>query len=83
METVKTEIDLYVIKKVKERRKELKMSQADLAFKLGVSYGFIGQVESIKYPAKYNINHLDKLASIFNCSPKYFLPDFPFAKSSD
>ena len=51
METVKTEIDLYVIKKVKERRKELKMSQADLAFKLGVSYGFIGQVESIKYPA--------------------------------
>ena len=74
----KIEIDLYVIERVKERRIELKMSQADLAFKLGVSYGFIGQVESAKFPAKYNINHLDRLAFIFKCSPKDFLPELPF-----
>jgi transcriptional regulator with XRE-family HTH domain len=59
------------------------MSQVDLAFRLGVSYGFIGQVESINYPAKYNINHLDKLASVFSCSPKDFLPELPFAKAID
>ena len=81
MGAIKIKIDLYVIEKVKERRIELKMSQAILAFRLGVSYGFIGQVESINYPAKYNINHLDKLAAIFNCSPKDFLPDKPFANS--
>ncbi|MEO6731365.1 MAG: helix-turn-helix transcriptional regulator [Ferruginibacter sp.] len=79
----KTQIELYIIRKVKKRRVELNMSQADLAFKLGVSYGFIGQVESKKFPAKYNINHLDKLAFIFVCSPKDFLPDKSFTKKVD
>lgn len=83
MANQKTEIDLYVIERVKERRRELKMSQADLAFKLEVSYGFIGQVESKKFPAKYNINHLDKLASIFKCSPKDFLPNRPYTKADN
>jgi transcriptional regulator with XRE-family HTH domain len=59
------------------------MSQSDLAFKLNVSYGFIGQVESPNFPAKYNINHLDKLAFIFGCSPKDFLPNKPFTESAD
>ncbi|HEY1018624.1 MAG TPA: helix-turn-helix transcriptional regulator [Sediminibacterium sp.] len=64
-------------------RLEQGMSQADLAFKLGVSYGFIGQVESKKFPSKYNIDHLDKLAFIFKCSPKDFLPEKPFTRSID
>ena len=38
MATVKAEIDLYVIEKQKERRIELKMSQENLAFRLGVFY---------------------------------------------
>ena len=81
MESPKSKIELYIIERVKERRIELKMSQSDLAFKLGLSYGFIGQVESKKYPAKYNINHLDKLAFIFGCSPKDFLPNIPYTKT--
>ena len=83
MASPKSKIELYIIEKVKERRIQLKMSQSDLAFKLGVSYGFIGQVESPNFPAKYNVNHLDKLAFIFSCSPKDFLPDKPFVKKLD
>ena len=83
MARLKTEIDLYVVERTKERREELRLSQIDLAFKQGVSYGFIGQIESINYPAKYSMNHLDKLAAIFKCSPKDFLPQNPFTKLID
>ena len=56
------------------------MSQSELAFRLGVSEGFIGQVESAKYSAKYNLNHVDKLAEIFKCSPQDFMPSRPVNK---
>lgn len=71
---MKSEIDQYVINKVREKRHEKKFSQLDLANELGVSSGFIGQVESSKYTAKYNIRHLNDLAKILDCSPKDFLP---------
>jgi transcriptional regulator with XRE-family HTH domain len=75
---LKSDIEVYVIKKVKEKREALKMSQSELAVQLDLSDGFIGQIESSKYPAKYNLNHLNKLAIIFKCSVKDFLPDEPF-----
>jgi transcriptional regulator with XRE-family HTH domain len=71
---VKSKIDQYVITQVKEKRIERKLSQADLAFELGMSVGFIGKVESIKYAAHYNIRHLNDLARILKCSPQEFLP---------
>jgi len=71
----KTNIELYAIQKVKEMREANGLTQAALAFKLDVSLGFIGQVESTKHPAKYNLNHLNRLAIIFECSPKNFIPD--------
>lgn len=76
-EVMKTAIDLYVIAKVREIRIEHNLSQADLAYQLNVSVGFIGQVESIKYPAHFNIKHLNELAKIFKCSPQDFLPKKP------
>ena len=75
---LKTDIEAYVINKVKEMREALNLSQSELAAELNVSNGFIGQVESSKYPAKYNLNHLNKLAIIFKCSVKDFIPDTPF-----
>lgn len=69
-----SKIDLYVIDQVKAMREEKNLSQADLAFELGVSVGFIGQVESHRYPAHYNLKHLNELARILKCSPKDFLP---------
>lgn len=73
----KTEIESYIIGKVKEKRIIKGFTQAELAFKLGVSSGFIGKVESVHSTSKYNLNHLNNLAKIFQCSIKNFLPDDP------
>jgi transcriptional regulator with XRE-family HTH domain len=73
-----TDIEQYVVDKVKEYRLKANMSQADLAAHLNVSYGFIGQVENPRERTKYNLKHLNALATIFNCSPKDFLPQKPF-----
>lgn len=74
---MKTKIDLYVIARVKEKRLEKNISQAELANDLGMSVGFIGKVESPKYPSHYNIKHLNQLAKILDCSPQEFLPKKP------
>jgi transcriptional regulator with XRE-family HTH domain len=71
---VKSKIDTYVIARVREKRIEKELSQADLAYELGVSVGFIGKAESSKYPTHYNIKHLNDLARILKCSPQDFLP---------
>lgn len=71
------DIEKYVIEKVRQRRMELKISQAALAQLLEVSEGFIGNVENPNYPEKYNIRHLNELAKILKCSPKDFFPDKP------
>ncbi|HEV7783336.1 MAG TPA: helix-turn-helix transcriptional regulator [Chitinophagaceae bacterium] len=74
---MKSRIDLYVINKVKEKRLEKNISQASLAYELDMSVGFIGKVESNKYPAHYNVKHLNDLAKILKCSPQDFLPKKP------
>jgi transcriptional regulator with XRE-family HTH domain len=71
---MKSKIDQFVINKVRELRIEKNVSQADLANELGMSVGFIGKVESLKYPSHYNLKHLNQLAKILECSPQDFLP---------
>lgn len=79
MENVDLEpIEQYVIDTVRKIRMEKGISQKDLAYMLNLSVGFIGDVESSKSRAKYNISHLNKLADVLECSPKDFLPDVPF-----
>jgi transcriptional regulator with XRE-family HTH domain len=72
-----TEVDLYVIEKVKEMRKKAQMRQIDLAQHLGMADSFVSNVESSKRRDKYNIRHLNELAKVFNCSPRDFLPERP------
>jgi predicted transcriptional regulator len=67
-------IDKYVIEKVRERRQELDISQAKLAIELDVSDSFIGNIESPKHPSHWNIGHLNELAKVLDCSPKDFVP---------
>lgn len=76
---MKSSIDNFVVSKVKEKRLEKKLSQAELAYELNVSVGFIGKVESANYPSHYNIKHLNQLAKILDCSPQDFLPKKPLA----
>lgn len=68
-------IEKYVIEVIKKKRQENNISQAELARRLGVSLGFIGNVENHAYRAKYNLKHLNELAKIFKCSPKDFMPE--------
>ena len=74
---MKSKIDQYVISRVKDKRVENNLSQADLAYELGMSVGFIGKVESTKYFSHYNLKHLNDLAKILKCSPQDFLPKRP------
>ncbi len=77
-EPLKSEIELYVINRVRELRIQAGISQADLALALELSVGFIGHIESPKHRAKYNLNHLNQLAKIFNCPFQDFFPEKPF-----
>jgi transcriptional regulator with XRE-family HTH domain len=79
---LKSELDQFVISKVRDKRIEVKLSQKHLANELNVAIGFIGHVESPKNRAKYNLSHLNKLAKIFKCAIKDFLPD-PYLEISD
>jgi len=74
---VKSKIDQFVIDQIKEKRLEKNLSQADLANELGISVGFIGKVESSRYPTHYNLRHLNELAKVLKCSPQDFLPKKP------
>lgn len=70
-------IEQYVIDVVKKKREERGWSQKDLAYEMNLSIGYIGDIESIKERAKFNLKHINELAKIFECSPKDFLPDKP------
>lgn len=71
----KSKIDWYIISKVKEIRVAREIEQDDIAIHLEVSTGFIGQIESPNYRAKYNTQHLNEIAKLLKCSPKEFWPD--------
>ena len=74
---VKTPVDLYVINAIRKERIAQKVSQAMLAYGIGVSKGFIGMAESPKYNIKYNIHHINEIARFLGCSPRDFLPEKP------
>ena len=54
-----------------------KVSQAMLAYGIGVSKGFIGMAESSRYDIKYNVNHINEIAKYLGVSPRDFLPEKP------
>ena len=70
-------IDTYAIKKVKEKRIESGLSQAQLANLLDVSTGFIGMVESGNYQHKYSLAQLNEIAKILKCELYDFIPQHP------
>ncbi len=73
----KNTIDWFIVNKVREMRVQKGISQVDIAVHLNLSTGFIGQVESPNYRAKYKTLHLNDLAKLFKCSPKDFWPEKP------
>jgi transcriptional regulator with XRE-family HTH domain len=72
-----TKIELHIIQRVRELREQRGMTQMELSLRLGKGVGFIGDIEAPSKKAKYNINHLNEIAKVFECSPKEFWPDKP------
>ena len=70
-------IEQYVIDFVRELRTERNLRQEDIAYILDVKPSFIGNVESTSNIAKYNLEHINKLADHFGLSPQDFLPKKP------
>jgi transcriptional regulator with XRE-family HTH domain len=70
-----SEIEQFVIDKVREIRLLKNFGQQQLSVLMGLNGKFVGNVESTKTPDKYNINHLNKIAEILDCSIKDFFPD--------
>ena len=69
---MKSKVDLFVINKIREKRKELGVSQRGLAAILDCSPSFIGQVESDKFDIKYSVHQVFLIAQFFDCSPAVF-----------
>lgn len=72
---MKSAIEWFIIQKVKELRKKKKMSQRYIADCLNVSQSFIRNIESEKDDTAYNIDHLNAIAKIFDCSIRDFFPE--------
>ena len=70
----KTKFEMAVIDKVADMRRKKRLSQDDIAVILNLSRGYIGQIESPNNASTYNLNHLNRLAYEFGCSPQDFLP---------
>ncbi|CAM2966341.1 Helix-turn-helix domain-containing protein [Flavobacterium succinicans] len=76
IEIIISELDFYLIERVRELRLKSNLSQVMLAHKLGVSEGYIGNIENPKQTAKYNIRMLSRIAialeldSYLDLSPK-------------
>jgi transcriptional regulator with XRE-family HTH domain len=77
----KSKFDQAVIDLVKAERETKGLSQDDLALYLDVTRGYIGQVESPRARAKYNLNQLNRLAYEMQCSPRDFIPADPFLET--
>lgn len=72
-----SKIEQFVIDRVRELRIKAGISQVKMSVDMELNAKFVGNVESSKTPDKYNLNHLNKIAEILNCSIKDFLPDKP------
>jgi transcriptional regulator with XRE-family HTH domain len=74
-ETKTSVIEQQVIDFVTNLRLKRGMKQEDIATIIGVGRSFVAKIEDAKHRAKYNLNHIDKLADHFGLSPKDFLPE--------
>ncbi|HPH47265.1 MAG TPA: helix-turn-helix transcriptional regulator [Chryseolinea sp.] len=73
-----SQLDWYLINQVKKLRKEKGISQADLSVKMGFSEKLIGSIENPTLKAKYNISHINLLATALDCTIYDLLPSKPF-----
>ncbi len=65
-------IDFYksVSKNIKQRRLEHGLKQLDVALEIGItSVAFYSNCENLRYGKHFNLEHIYKLAKLFNIEP--------------
>jgi transcriptional regulator with XRE-family HTH domain len=72
-----SEMDWFLINKVRELRKARNLSQTDLSDAMGLAEGVVGKIENPNNSAKYNIRHITLLTNALNCSPCEIMPGEP------
>ena len=77
IEIATSEIDLYIINKVRELRVARNISQLKLSIALGLAEGAVSKIENPRQRAKYNIRHLNLLAKALKCNVSDLLPQKP------
>lgn len=75
IEVIISHLDFLLIEKIRQIRLEAKLSQTALAHKIGVSEGFIGNIENHNQPKKLNIRLLARIATA--CGIKSYSNIFP------
>jgi transcriptional regulator with XRE-family HTH domain len=78
IEVTISQLDWYIINRVKQLRKEKGISQSELSVKMGFSEKLVGSIENPTLKARYNISHLNLLAKALDCSIHELLPSSPF-----
>lgn len=73
IEIIISELDFHLIEKVRELRIKSNLSQVELAQKIGVSEGYIGNIENHKQSNKYNIRMLGRIAVALELKSYYEL----------
>lgn len=71
---MKSAIEMFTVQKVREQRKKRNMSQRYLADCLNVSQSFIRNIENKNHASAYNLDHLNDIARILDCSIREFFP---------
>lgn len=77
VEITMSQLDWYIINQVKKLRNKKGISQAHLSVEMGFSEKLIGSIENPTHKAKYNIRHLNLLASALGCSIWDIIPEKP------
>jgi len=72
---LKTEIELFIINKVRELREERNIKRRKLSMELKLSSSYVGRAEDPYDKTKYNHNHLNEIARFFNVPFSYFFPE--------
>lgn len=75
IEIITSELDFYITEKIRELRIKAGLDQVALAQKLGVSEGYIGNIENPKNSAKANIRMLARIA--YALKLKSYMDFFP------
>ncbi|HEX2630654.1 MAG TPA: helix-turn-helix transcriptional regulator [Chitinophagaceae bacterium] len=77
----KTKFEIAVMEIIRDLRYEKEYTQDEMAELMGVTRGFIGQVESLNSDSTYSLNHLNKLAYELKCPLADLLPKKPVVES--